>query len=303
MKRFAFLVSGFVLAVSLYAQDAASIVRSSRDRIDADTVSTRARMVITAKNGSTTERIIDQYGKPLKTADDAQGKSRTVIVFQQPASVRGTRFLTMENTAGDDDQWIFLPSLGKVRRIASSEGSSSFMGTDMSYADLSAASRDVDEDTHTLLREEQYEGAACYVIQSTPKDSSYQYAKMLLWIDKTTLVNYKIEAYNQRGTLVKTLVSSGFHDVQGFLTPAQLKVTTIAAETSTTVYTDIIKYNDPIPESVFTTRFLETGRPKCGRRKNFCARYLFVQRQCSPHRISALVLVTKAQAAMFPARP
>jgi outer membrane lipoprotein-sorting protein len=260
MKKFVFFVSGFALAAllnapSLYAQDAASIVRASRDRINADTVSTRARMVITAKNGSTTERVIDQYGK-----DDAQGKSRTVIVFQQPASVKGTRFLTLENASGDDDQWIFLPSLGKIRRIASSEGGSSFMGTDMSYDDLSATSRGVDEDTHTLLREEQYEGAACYVIQSVPKDTSYQYAKMLLWIDKTTLVDYKIEAYDRRGTLVKTLVSSGFRDVQGFLTPQQLKVTTIASETSTTVYTDIIKYNDPIPESVFSTRFLETGR-------------------------------------------
>jgi hypothetical protein len=167
----------------------------------------------------------------------------------------------MENTAGNNDQWIFLPGLGKVRRIASSEGGSSFMGTDMSYDDLSAASRDVGEDTHTLLRKEQYNGAACYVIQSVPKNTSYQYAKMLLWIDKTTLVNYKIEAYDRRGALVKTLVSSGFRNVQGFLTPQQLKVTTVSAETSTTVYTDIIKYNDPIPESVFTTQFLETGRP------------------------------------------
>jgi hypothetical protein len=53
--------------------------------------------VITAKNGSTTERVIDQYGK-----DDAQGKSRTVIVFQQPAGVKGTRFLTVESAAGND---------------------------------------------------------------------------------------------------------------------------------------------------------------------------------------------------------
>jgi outer membrane lipoprotein-sorting protein len=262
MKRFVFLVSGLVLvallnAPSLFAQDAASIVQASRNLIAADTVSTRARMVITAKNGSTTERVIDQYGK-----DDAQGKSRTVIVFQQPASVRGTRFLTLENAAGDDDQWIFLPSLGKVRRIASSEGGSNFMGTDMSYADLSATSRGVDEDTHTLLREEQYEGASCYVIQSVSKDASYQYAKMLLWIDKATLVNYKIEGYDRRGTLVKTMEFSGFHDVQGFLTPAQLKVTTIAAGTSTTVYTDIIKYNDPIPDGVFTTAYLETGRAR-----------------------------------------
>jgi hypothetical protein len=267
MKRVGLFVLLVVICIGVgFAQDvaavnAASIVRASRDRIDADTVSTRARMVITAKNGSTTERVIDQYGKPLKTAGDAQERSRTVIVFQQPASVKGTRFLTLENASGNNDQWIFLPGLGKVRRIASSEGGSSFMGTDMSYDDLSAASRDVDDDTHTLLREVQYEGAACYVIQSVPKDSSYQYAKMLLWIDRATLVNYKIEAYDRRGTLVKTLVSSGFRDVQGFLTPQQLKVTTIAAETSTTVYTDIIKYNDPIPDSVFSTRFLETGRP------------------------------------------
>jgi outer membrane lipoprotein-sorting protein len=256
MKRTAFFISCFVLALSLHAQDAASIVQASQDRIDAATVSTRSRMVITAKNGSTTERVIDQYSK-----DDTQDRSRTVIVFQSPASVAGTRFLTMENSGGKNDQWIFLPSLGKVRRIAASEGSGSFMGTDMSYDDLDATNRNVDDDNHTLLREEQYDGTACYVIQSTPKDSSYQYGKMVLWIDKVTWVNYKIEMYDRRGTLVKTMVSSGFRDVQGFLTPSQIKVTTLTAQTSTTIYTDIIKYNDPIPEGVFTTRFLETGRP------------------------------------------
>jgi hypothetical protein len=184
-----------------------------------------------------------------------------VIVFQNPASVAGTRFLTIENTGGNNDQWIFLPSLGKVRRIAASEGSNSFMGTDMSYDDLSVQSRKVEDDVHTFLRQEQYNGTACYVIQSVPKDQSYQYAKMILWIDKTTLVNHKIEMYNERGILVKMMESSGFHDVQGFLTPAQIKVSTVTAGTFTIIYTDIIKYDDPIPEGVFTPRFLETGRP------------------------------------------
>jgi outer membrane lipoprotein-sorting protein len=256
MKKIVLLVSGLVLAASLYAQDAASIVRSSRDRINADTESVRARMVITAKNGTTTERLIDQYEK-----DDAQGRSRTVIVFQQPASVKGTRFLTMENSSGDDDQWIFLPNLGKVRRIASSEGGGSFMGTDMSYDDIASVNRDVNKDTHTLLREESYNGAACYVIQSVPKDSSYQYAKMISWIDKSTKVIHKLEGYDRRGTLVKTMESSNFKNVQGNLTAMQMKVTSVAEGTSTTVYTDIIKYNEPIPESVFSTRFLETGKP------------------------------------------
>ncbi|MDR1353505.1 MAG: outer membrane lipoprotein-sorting protein [Treponema sp.] len=266
MKRFALIVlpaalcAGMVCiqtaaAQSAPAQSAASIVQASRDRIDAETVSSRSRMVITAKNGSTSERVIDQYSK-----DDARGNDRLMIVFQQPAAVRGTRFLTLEKAAGSKDQWIYLPSLGKVRRIAASEGSSSFMGTDMSYDDLNAQSRRSDEDTHTLLREEPYNGASCYVIQSVPKDSAYQYGKMILWIDKTTLVNYKIEMYDRRGTLVKLMESSGFHAVQGYLTPAEIKVSTLVAGTSTTIHTDIIKYGDPVPEGVFTTAYLETGR-------------------------------------------
>jgi outer membrane lipoprotein-sorting protein len=239
------------------AQNAASIVQASRDLINAETVSSRSRMVLTAKNGSTSERVIDQYSK-----DDAKGKDRMVIVFQQPASVKGTRFLTMEKAGGGKDQWIYLPSLGKVRRIAAAEGSGSFMGTDLSYDDLSAQSRKSGDDTHTLLREEPYKGAPCYVIQSIPKDSSYQYTKMILWIDKATRANYKIEMYDQRGTLIKVMEASGFHDVQGFLTPAELKMTTLAAGTFTTIYTEIVKYGDPIPEGVFTTAYLESGRAR-----------------------------------------
>ena len=172
MKRlifFALLIGG---AFALYAQDAGrpadalSIVNSSRDRIKADTVSTRSRMVIRAKDGSTSERLIDQYSK------DGPKGSRTVIVFQKPETVAGTRFLTMENAGGVDDRWIFLPGIGKVRRLAASEGSGSFMGTDFSYDDISSASRGVSLDIHTLLREEVLNGSPCYVIQSVLKDSA-----------------------------------------------------------------------------------------------------------------------------------
>jgi outer membrane lipoprotein-sorting protein len=253
----ALLCAGTVFAQDPPVRDAASIVRASRERIDAKTLSSRSRMVITAKNGSTSERVIDQYSK-----DDAQGNGRMVIVFQHPASVKGTRFLTLEKTAGDKDQWIYLPSLGKVRRVAASEGSSGFMGTDMSYDDLSSQDRKADADTHTLLREEQYNGASCYVIQSVPKDPSYQYGKMLLWIDRETLVNHKIEMFDRRGNKVKVMESTGFHDVQGYLTPEEMKMTTLNAGTSTTIRTDIIKYNDPVPEGVFTPSYLETGRAK-----------------------------------------
>jgi outer membrane lipoprotein-sorting protein len=258
MKRIAIFVVVLLVGVfSVHAQDAASIVDAARNHIQSDTMSSRSRMVITAKNGSTTERTIDQYSK-----DDTKGLARTVIVFQSPATVKGTRFLTLENAAGDDDQWIFLPSLGKVRRIASSESGSNFMGTDFSYNDMSSMNRDIALDTHTILREEPVEGAACYVIQSVPKDNDFQYSKTISWIDKASYRIYKSEMYDKRGSLLKLMEMSGFKDVQGRDTPAQTKVSTVTAGTSTTIYMDIIKYDDPVPEGVFTTAYLETGRAR-----------------------------------------
>ncbi|MDR1301845.1 MAG: outer membrane lipoprotein-sorting protein [Treponema sp.] len=256
MKKIILLLGGLVVAVVLAeAQDAAALVRESRNRIKADTISTRSRMVLTAKDGSTSERQIDQYSK------DGPKGNRTIIQFQRPAGVAGTRFLTMENPGNADDRWIFLPSLGKVRRIAASEGSGSFMGTDLSYDDISSADRDVGLDAHTLLREETLNGNPCYVIESVPRDRSYQYSRMAQWIDKSTKVNHKIELYDRRGTLVKVFETLELKEVQGRLSPMVTKMSTLAAGTSTTIYADILKYDDPIPEGVFTTKFLETGRP------------------------------------------
>jgi hypothetical protein len=256
MKRITVFIISLLAGVSLLnAQDAASIMDAAKNRIKKDTLSTRSRMVISAKNGSTTERRIDQYSK-----DDVKGNERMVVVFRSPANVAGTRFLTIDNTDGSSDRWIYLPSLKKVRRIAASEGGGSFMGTDFSYDDMSALNRDVDLDTYTILREETLNGALCYVIQSVPKDSSYQYSKTISWVDKDKSLIYRSEMHDRRGTLVKIMETSDFRDVQDRLTPMQTKVSTQAAGTSTTIYTEIVKYDDPIPESVFTTAYLETGR-------------------------------------------
>jgi outer membrane lipoprotein-sorting protein len=168
----------------------------------------------------------------------------------------------MDNTSGKSDQWIFLPALGKVRRIASTESGGSFMGTDFSYDDMSLMDRDVGLDTHAILREESLDGTLCYVIQSVPKDSGFSYSKILSWIDKANYRVYKRELYDRRGGLEKVMEISGYTDVQGRDTPTQTKVSTVAAGTSTTIHGDIVKYDDPIPEGVFTTAYLETGRAR-----------------------------------------
>jgi len=252
------LVLGF--GITLFAQNSApktaeEIVRSSRNRIKSTTLQTRSKMTITAKNGTSSERGVDQYSK-----DDPKG-SRAMIVFQSPASIAGTRFLTIENPGSADDRWIFMPKLKKTRRIAASEGSGSFLQTDFSFDDISSANRSAEADTHTILREEEYGGTTCYVIQSVPKDNSYQYSKMIQWITKDNFITLKIELYdNKKNTLVKTAEMSGVKNIQGRLTVTVTKMTTHAAGTSTTITNEITKYDDPISDKVFTVDFLETGR-------------------------------------------
>jgi outer membrane lipoprotein-sorting protein len=244
----------FFGVVFLYGQDAVSVMKTAKSRVKSDTLSTRSRLVISAKDGSTSEQLIDQYSK------DGPNGVRMVIVFQRPVNVAGSRFLTMDNSSGGSDRWIFLPALNKVRRVAASESGGSFMGTDFSYDDISSADRDINLDNHTFVKEETLNGVEYYVIQSVPKDSNYQYSKTITWVDKTNYLIYKSEMYNRRGALAKVMEMSNFKDVQGRLTPIQTKISTIAAGTSTTINMDIIKYDDPIPERVFTTAYLETGR-------------------------------------------
>ncbi|MDR0443735.1 MAG: outer membrane lipoprotein-sorting protein [Treponema sp.] len=257
MKKIILLTVLFYCTLFAHSQeDALSIVRASRDRIKSESVSTRSRMLIQDKNGTVTERLIDQYSK------EGPNGNRAVIVFQQPASVRGVRFLTMENPNSSDDRWIFLPALGgEPARIAASDGSKSFQGTDFSNDDISSAHRSAGLDNHTLLREENLNNSPCYVIQSVPKDSSYQYSKMIQWIDKQTKVTMKVELYNKAGVLVKNLEILKLQEVQGRLAIMSTKMTTVADKTSTTLNVEMIKYDDPIPDSVFTRQFLKTGRP------------------------------------------
>ncbi len=250
-------ITVFLCAALLHAQDAAAVMEAARNQTRTG-MGSRSRMVITAKNGSTQERVIDQYSK-----DDPSGRFRIVIVFQSPESVKDTRFLTVGKAGGKSDQWIFLPALGKIHHIASSESSGVFMGTDFSYDDLSLTSRSVGDDVHKLLRQENFGGKACYVIESSPKDKSYQYSKTISWIDAANNLIYKIELYDKKGTLVKVLELSNYQNRQGRMAPIQIKISTVAAGTFTTIFMDRVQYdmNDrELSDSVFSTNFLETGR-------------------------------------------
>jgi len=245
----------FLPAAGLFAITGEEVADNVYNRDTGDTMHSLVEMNLIESDGTTNSRTVENW---TKEAEDETSKS--VIVFHKPASVEGTRFLTVENKDRDDDQWIYLPGLGRVRRIAASEGDSSFMGTDFTYDDMQ--SRDVDQDTHTLLREEQQAGRECYVVESAPKNpQDSQYSKRIQWVAKDIWIPVKVDFYDSSGDLLKTLTVSRIEKVQGFWTTIDTTMKNQQTGHATELNIKKLVYNEDLPDNLFTTNFLRTGRP------------------------------------------
>ena len=239
----------------LFAEETAeSIMKGAPSKITIETIGTRAKMAI-QRNGTTmAELLVDQYSV------QKENDQRTFLEIKSPANVKGTRFLMIAKD-GVTDQRIYLPSLGKVRRITGeSEGTESFLGSDFSYNDMSYLQRDSSLDTYTRLREEEYGGALCYVIEGVPKDTKSEYSKTNVWVEKNTKHLIKIAFYDRKNVLVKIMEMSNYETTQGIDTPRITKMTTLAMNTSTIIHIIKMQYNMNIPDKIFTPRYLEQGR-------------------------------------------
>jgi hypothetical protein len=135
--------------------------------------------------------------------------SAVMTGFLQPQDIKGTGFLQIENSAGDDDIWVYLPALGKTRRLASNNKRDSFFGTDFSYGDILLPG--VERYQHAWLRTESIDGVDCDVIESRPVDDKTRddtgYARRISWLDTHSHVERKVEYYDTRDVLLKTQLS------------------------------------------------------------------------------------------------
>lgn len=190
------------------------------------------------------------------------GLTKTITLFMEPASVKDTRFLTLENKSRNDDQWIYLPALRKVKRIAAGDRTGSFMGSDFSYSDMSAVSSTIDDSVHNLLREEKHNGLDCFVVESLPKAGTDPvYGKNISWIEKNSRLTVKVQFFSlDQSEIVKELIMEDLKEVQGHWVGLKTTMTTLATGHKTIIETRQVKYDIPINPNYFTTNFLQTGR-------------------------------------------
>ncbi|MGB6128659.1 MAG: outer membrane lipoprotein-sorting protein [Psychrilyobacter sp.] len=267
-KKIMMLGLGILMTIPSFAITGTEVSQLARDRDTGKTVMAAMEMKLVSKSGKVeSDRRLMTWGYKYDIEKDL---SKVVMEFKSPASIAKTRFLQVENEIGrDDDKWIYLPALGRVRRISSSDKTSSFVGSDFTYGDMET--REVFEDTHKLLKEEKYGEYDCYVVESVPveKDDS-QYAKRITWVAKESYIPLKAELYSKKtNEIQKRLTVQGkLEKVQGIW--SVFSTTMENLETGHKTLLDVAKkdgkyllrYNGKMNPKRFTQSFIKTGRAK-----------------------------------------
>jgi len=188
--------------------------------------------------------------------------NRRLITFDAPADVKGTKTLLIEHSNADDDIWIYLPAMKKVRRLVASNKRDSFVGTDFSYGDV--IGHKAADWLHKLIKEDKVDGKECYVIESVPKSHEVQeisgYSKRVSWVDKESWVAVRVDIYDTTGELLKKITSEDIREVDSPNHKWQpMKQTSANVQTghSTILEFKNFKANVGVSDNVFTTRSLE----------------------------------------------
>ena len=145
-----------------------------------------------------TQRIAEVHGEG----------DRSIIEFASPADVKGTKLLTHTMKTKKNKQWLYLPSIKRVKRINSRNQAVSFMGSEFYYEDL--ASQELEKYNHILLRSENYQGRSCFLIERVPTDKYSGYSKLHVWLDKQYRAPLKIDYFDRKGELLKTAIFSNY---------------------------------------------------------------------------------------------
>ncbi len=230
------------------------IMQRAKDLPDGDSRYSEMELTLIKKNGDKRERKVVSW-----SVDEGKDK-KTLMFFTYPGDVNGTGFLTWDydDMSKDDDKWLYLPAMKKTRRISGSSSKTDyFMGTDFTYNDM--GSRNIDEDTHTLLREEDRDGFKCSVIESVPVDKREIYSRKVTWIRQDCCVAVYVEFYDKLYKLHRKLTISDIKQVQGYWTKSHMEMQNVQTGNSNVIVMKNPEYDLKVDKSMFTVAKLEKG--------------------------------------------
>ncbi len=180
----------------------------------------KLKMILKTSAGRTTERVLEI--RTLERENAGVG-DKSVVVFSSPADIGGTALLSHAKLVTPDDQWLYLPALKRVKRISSKNKSGPFVGSEFAFEDFTAL--ELGKFDYKYLRSETFAGLACNVIERYPKYQYSGYTKSVGWIDQADKQLRKVDFYDRKGELLKTLTFKGYKRYAGkYWRPHQLEM-------------------------------------------------------------------------------
>ena len=203
------LLTTLLTVTSLMAIENIEVAKKS-DKVTDGFESSIAKMEMILINASGQKSVRDMEMKTL----EGENGDKSISTFLSPADVKGTKTLTHEHIDRDDDQWLYLPALKRVKRIASRNKSGSFMGSEFSYEDI--GNQNYQKYTYEgEAKEVELNGVKCYKVSRVPIDKNSGYTKQIIWVDTANFLIQQIEYYDRKKELLKTATFSDYKQIDG----------------------------------------------------------------------------------------
>jgi hypothetical protein len=237
-----------VARVADNSEDARTIVAEAQRRTDVKSHQYEGLLQMFDAKGKVTEKrwTFERLG--------SHGQSKVVVRFTAPPEVKGVALLVVNHPDRASDQWMWTPAIERDRRIALQDRSTRFFGTDFSFEDMEE--RDVDQYDYSMIGSETVDGASCWKIQWTPKQSrSSQYTRSIGWIRKDNYVLARIDNYI-KNEVVRQVKYSTIENIQGIWTARELAMSDLRRGSITRLHLEQVSYGKPAKEENFTLQAL-----------------------------------------------
>ena len=212
------------------------------------------KMILKNQHGQTSTRELH-----IKTLEQENDGDKALTVFDSPKDVKGTSFLSFSHANVDDEQWLYLPALKRVKRISSRNKTGSFMGSEFSFEDMT--SFEVEKFDYSYLRDEMVDGQDCYVLDNFPKDKNSGYSHRVTYTDKNEYRLRKVEFYDRKNELLKTLTMSNFTlHKDKYWRPGELHMVNHQSGKSTELSWDAYEIGVNLDENDFNKNALKRAR-------------------------------------------
>ncbi len=258
-KGFIWLISicSLVLIAPLKAQTGREIMERALHKTSWQTMQGDVSLIITNSRGEQRIRKIKMYSRK-RTEDE----SDMLMRFVAPPDVRGTAFLIIEHARGDDERYLYLPALRRVKRIASSGKGGNFMASDFTYYDIGRPK--LNDWTYKRLADTTLNGQLCYQIECLPASPQIAhdtgYNKIIRWIRQDVLVTIQAHYFDRGNRLWKVLTVPQIQDIQGVWFQTDMVMKDVQTQHQSEMKFENIQVNVKLPHQFFSVRYLQRMR-------------------------------------------